>query len=321
MPVVPLSGKQEVFVDAEDEDAEPIILRFKNRILTQGCITVTKTDIVPVGAPAPGAVGLPGWKMTVKRLNGTIAASGMTDANGEVTFKNLPYGPYIVVEEDRIGWESAGATQKEVVLTPPAPGADVACEEVAFENIQSPPGFCIEGYKIDANGHVGIPNWTIKVTPVTKGAYPNPDIDLDENGDAIKLELLTDGTGKYSYRFPDDDYRVPGAVYKVCEEDRDGWLPHTATCRTVYLPHKPGACVRVPDFVNQQVGHSESVIYGPHKGGSGSCSTTHTVVAGESLFGIGNYYGVSGSAMLAANPWVNNRHNRYVFPGDSVCIP
>jgi hypothetical protein len=212
----------------------------------------------------------------------------------------------------------------QVVLAPPAAGADVSCTEVGFLNRQSPPAFCIEGYKIDHNGNIGIPNWNITITPVTKGGYPNPDIDVDANGDPVsdEIEVTTDGTGKYSYTFPADDYRIPGAVYKVCEEERDGWLPHTPLCQTVYLPNKPGACVRARDFVNQQVGHWESITQGGGGSSSGrGCSSTHTVMAGESLFGIGNAYGVSASAMLAANPWVNNRHNRYVFPGDSVCIP
>ena len=81
--------------------------------------------------------------------------------------------------------------------------------------------------------------------------------------------------------------------------------------------------VKVPNFVNQQVGHSEATAYGrpKHQGSGYGCGYTHTVVAGESLFGIGRAYGVSGSAMLSANPWIYSRANRYVFPGDSVCIP
>jgi hypothetical protein len=320
--VMPTSGQQEIFVDAEDVDAEPIVLRFKNRILTKGCIVVTKSDVVPDNL-VPGSVGLPGWKMTVKRLNGTIAATGVTDARGEVTFKDLPYGPYIVEEEHRLGWAAEGATAIQVVLAPPAAGTEVVCEAVDFLNRQSPAGFCIEGRKIDANGHIGLPNWPITITPVSKGGFPDPNVDVDETGAALSstIELTTTGTGDFSYTFPLNDYRIPGAAYKVCEEMLDGWLPHTATCRTVYLPHKPGACVRVPDFVNQQVGHSEAMAYGRHTGGSAGCATTHTVVAGESLFGIGNAYGVSGGSMLSANPWVYNRHNRYVFPGDVVCIP
>jgi LysM repeat protein len=45
------------------------------------------------------------------------------------------------------------------------------------------------------------------------------------------------------------------------------------------------------------------------------------VQPGDSLYGIGAAYGVSASAMLAANPWVYNRPHYYVYPGDTVCVP
>jgi hypothetical protein len=331
-PVSPESGTQEIFIDASKTVTEPIVLRFKNRIFEKGCLVVIKTDVPPENDTL-GAFGLPGWKMTVKRLDGTVVASGVTDALGEVRFDKLPFGPYIVVEESKPGWAPVGATSLQVIVDQPADKKDKdTCTTVTFFNRQSA-DFCIEGYKLDANGHVGVPNWEITATPVTKGGYPNPDVDVDENGEPLddQLTVFTDGTGLYRFDgFPENDYRIPGAGYKVCEEQQDGWLPHTATCYTVYLPKKPGACVKVPDFVNQQVGHSEATWYGPPKykdgkGGGGygygSCSYTHTVVAGESLYGIGAYYGVSASSMLAANPWVYNRPNYYVYPGDNVCIP
>lgn len=335
-PVLPQDGKQELIVNPKDN--VKYSLRFKNRIYNNGCISVNKFDDMPrPDAEAKGGVaadgstdaaamsaygyGLPGWKITIKRPNGTIAASGVTDALGNIKFKGLPYGPYIVVEETRIGWEPTEATAKQVVLTPETSSGD-SCVDVTFVNRQRPAGYCIEGYKIDYNEHIGIPNWVITATVVTKGGFPDPNLDFDAMGQPIKaLTTTTDATGKYVFEFPTNDYRIPGSAYKVCEENLDGWLPHTATCQTVYLPWKPSACVRARDFVNQQVGHWESITHGGGSSSGSGCSSTHTVVAGESLFGIGNAYGVSGGAMLAANPWVNNRPNRYVFPGDSVCIP
>ncbi len=316
-PVIPESGKQEVDIiwGEGDTAGQVIMLRFKNRLAFNGCIDVTKLD-VPPSTDTLGAYGLPGWKITVKRPNGTIAASGLTDALGKIKFANLPYGPYIVTEESRIGWDAVGTSSFQVNVTQPGTGDNAVCEEITFFNKQNPAGYCIEGYKIDHNGNIGIPGWKITATPIYKGSYPNKDIDGSD-----KLEALTDGTGKYTFTFPNNDYRIPGAAYKVCEETRDGWLPHTATCQTVYLPHKPSACVKAWSFVNQQVGHWESLIYGKHTSSSSSCSYSHTVVAGESLYGIGNAYGVSASAMLSANPWIYNRSHHYVYVGDSVCIP
>jgi len=322
MPIVPSSGQQEV--DVKWNDGQKISIRFKNRLFYKGCLVVTKTDAPP--DPNTPAYGLPGWQITVKRTDGSIAAQGVTDAMGYVRFSNLHFGPYIVVEEKRIGWEPVGASSYEVTVSRPQTDSpnDEGCELVDFINRQKPPGFSIEGYKIDHNGNIGIPGWIITATAVYKGDYPDPNVDFDP----VSLEPMsyltatTDGTGKYVFTFPMDDYRIPGAAYKICEEQRAGWLPHTATCQTVYLPQKPGAPVKAWNFVNQQVGHWESITHPSSSSSSGSgCSYTHTVCAGESLYGIGNSYGVSASAILAANPWVYSRPNYYVYPGDSVCIP
>ncbi len=42
------------------------------------------------------------------------------------------------------------------------------CVTQTFENIQDDSGFCIEGYKLDANGLYGIPNWEIEAKPLAK---------------------------------------------------------------------------------------------------------------------------------------------------------
>ena len=325
MPVMPSNGKQEVKVDWDTAQTNggKISIRFKNLLYFKGCIAVTKTDAPP--DPSMPTYGLPGWKITVTRTDGSIAAEGYTDAQGNARFDNLVYGPYIVTEESRVGWDAVGAKSYQVTVSRPQTKAPdiTGCEQVGFINRQNPPGFSIEGYKIDHNGMIGIPGWVITATAVYKGDYPDPNVDFYPDMTPMSyLTATTDGTGKYVFTFPKDDYRIPGAAYKICEEQRAGWLPHTAVCQTVYLPHKPGNPVKAWSFVNQQVGHWESITQGSSSSSSSSgCSTTHVVCAGESLYGIGASYGVSPSAMLAANPWVYNRPNYYVYPGDTVCIP
>jgi hypothetical protein len=312
-PIVPTNGQQSLTVKWEaDANGQPIpqTLRFKNRVVVNGCIDVYKFDVPVLEGEA--ATPLPGWKMTVKRANGTVVATGYTDAAGKVTFSNLPFGPYTVVEEQRNGWAPAYPTGFTAEVTQAAP-----CVEVNFINEQDF-GYSFVGRKIDDNGHVGLPNWKITIKPLdTGGALPTNG--TVENGTAY---VLTDGLGNYRFDFATNDYRVPGASYQICEEQKAGWLPHTSLCYNVRLPSKPGSPVKVWDFINQQVGHHESVVYGPAQGGSsGSCRYTVTVQPGDSLYGIGAAYGVSASAMLAANPWVYSRPHYYVYPGDSVCVP
>lgn len=313
-PIVPTDGRQSLLVEWKDADQngqpDPIYLRFKNRVTEYGCIDVYKYD-VPV-REGEAATPLPGWKITVKRANGTVVATGYTDAAGKVTFSNLPFGPYTVIEELRAGWTPAYPTGFTAEVTQAEP-----CVEVNFINEQDF-GYSFVGRKIDTNGKVGLPDWKITIKPLDKGGAL-PLNGAEENGTAY---VLTDGLGNYRFDFATNDYRVPGARYQICEEQKAGWLPHTPLCYNVRLPSKPGSPVKVWDFENQQVGHWESVIYGPAQGGSsGSCRFTVTVQPGDSLYGIGAAYGVSASAMLAANPWVYSRPHYYVYPGDSVCVP
>jgi len=259
----------------------------------------------------------------------------VTDAEGILVFRNLPYGPYTVVEEDRPGWAEITPREIDVTVT------DGNCVPVEFENEQDNSGYCIEGYKRDANGLYGIPNWEIKVNSLHEGGWDVEDEASFYEGDPYyykENKFLTDGVGKYKIRFPDNDYRIPGQQFEVCESDKDGWLPHTPTCQTITMPDHPGACVLAEDFINQQVGHSESekmkeaqdqmgdhaswqsMPDGGHMDG-GQCSNTHVVKPGETLFTIGASYHVSPQAMVDANPAVRSTPDFWVYVGQTLCIP
>lgn len=307
-PILPASGQQTLNVVWQDDgqgNPRPLLLRFKNRVTEYGCIDVYKFDLFE-----ETSTPLPGWKITLKRANGSVAATGYTDAAGMVRFNNLPFGPYTVHEEIRNGWAPASPTSVSVTV-------NVAgqCIPVRFFN-QQDFGFSFVGRKLDANGHVGLAGWKITITPLDAGSALPTNATPEGSG----AYVITDGLGNYRFDFPTNDYRVPGARYRICEEIKAGWLPHGSTCYNVRLPHQPGSPVVVRDFVNQQVGHTEQQRWGSSPGGSG-CRYTVTVRPGDSLYGIGAAYGASASAMLAANPWVRNRPHFYLYPGDTVCVP
>jgi len=297
-PVVPTDGRQELEVEAPG----PYTIRFKNRLNIHGCIDVLKQDVPPVGSddsPFP----LQGWKIKLLKADGSLATSGVTDALGTVSFEKLPYGPYTVVEEERVGWESATVSSYDVELSPD----NTSCVQVVFDNQQAEPEYCIEGRKIDTNGKIGLPGWTITAEPLDKG---------DEDPD----DQVTDGLGIYKFSFSGNDYRVPGSRYQICEdyEDVEGWTPRGPTCYTVTMPQSLGACVQVPAFENQQVGHGQTYT---NPSSSASCRQMHTVKKGETLYGIGSKYGVSSKAIVAANTWVQKQPKLYVYVGQQVCIP
>jgi len=369
-PIVPNTGTQGLKVvctlDGTGNACVPVEVRFKN-LIKNACIDAFKFDrFVSTGeVPITTTTGLANWKITVKRIDNTVVASGLTDATGRVRFINLLPGKYKVVEEVQPGWvvDPIDPAYQTVYIVDVSNGSD-NCSEVQFQNIQQNQ-FCIEGIKFDSFGGVGLPGWQVSATPLKKGGFPAVGVDptfrtaSPVNSDFADLGIYdgkivtqTNDLGKFKFVFPENDYRIPGAGYKICEQTQDGWLAHNPLCETVYLPKRPGACAVAKSFENQQVGHWDTVIagknapspnsmlpgtpgivnagqggYGHDGGGWGhgssgaGCSTTYSVQAGDSLYGIGAMYGVSAHAMLAANPWVYGRPNYYVFTGDTVCIP
>lgn len=324
VPIVPSNGRQELLIpDADDlEDDEEFLLVFKNELVT-GCFVVRKLGLTNDEESVLGeSYNVAGWGFKLLRKDGTVARQGVTDGRGEIRFDNLPLGPYVIVEEDRPGWNEVSPFQVDYNVTGNACNDEDAVVE--FQNEQDESGFCIEGRKVDANGGYGIFGWEIAIKPLDEGGF-DPD------------NVFTNGLGEFQFDFPRNDYRIPGAKYEVCEQEQDGWLPHTETCQTVRLPEWPGACVQLEDFVNQQVGHTESQEHGkpsePGKGydgpsqdgpshdGGAKCANYHEVKAGEGLYDIGAKYKVSPQAMLDANPEVRKGNELWVYVGQKICIP
>jgi len=246
-------------IDDDIPVTETISIVFKNQLVT-GCFIVRKLGLIPppsedstlpVSALAPN-YNVAGWGFQLLRKDGSVARQGVTDASGEIRFDNLPFGPYTIVEEDRPGWDEVSFDQLEYTVEGNV--CDDPTAVIEFENEQDNSGFCIEGRKIDANGGYGLMGWEIGIKPL-------------EEGDPDPANVFTNGLGEFTIDFPANDYRVPGSQYEICEQGQDGWLPHTPTCQTVRLPEWPGACVQLEDFVNQQVGHSESEYPDHGKGG------------------------------------------------------
>ena len=312
-PIAPSSGAQTVNV----QPPGPLTIRFKNRVVPKGCIDVHKRDAY--------GVGLPGWKFQLLRADGTVAQTGVTNAFGHLNFGHLLHGPYEVVETPQYGWTPVTPTHVDVTVG--NGGYNNACETVWFENKQYH-DYCIEGHKVDKNGSVGLPGWIISADPQTAGGFK-------------PANVTTDGTGYFRFDLPDNDYRIPGETYKICEAVKEGWVTVGEACYSVTLPEKPGYCVEVPRFINMQkqydtVEEEDGMGYGAgnhdtgnhdtgHNGDSGhptdGCTKHHTVKHGEALYSIGSQHGKTAQQMLNANPWVRNQPHFYVYVGQKLCIP
>jgi hypothetical protein len=362
-PVIPPNGRQELFIPDPEDLAltDTFTVVFKNELVT-GCFVVIKeADTGDPTSPVGASYNVAGWGFKLLQTDGTVVRQGVTDGRGRLRFDGLPLGPYVVVEEDRAGWDEITARKIEINVT----GNDCDPEDLplVFINEQDNSGFCIEGRKIDALDGWGIAGWEIEIEALDEGGA-SPVNDPDSITNTTVSEVTTDGLGRFRFDFERDDYRVPGGLYEVCEQEQDGWLAHTPTCQTVRLPEWPGACVQLEDFVNQQVGHSESEkdhdkggdhdksgkpddgqdkgskpnggdpnggnYGGPNQGGPSQggqsqdgqqCSSYHEVKAGEGLYDIGKQYGKTPQQMLDANPSVRQTDDLYVYVGQRICIP
>lgn len=352
MPILPHGGKHEIDLTYQ---ADPYQIVFKNDIINLGCVVIMKyavfegengveptalfdkgsevgalENVSPFGINASQlfTFGAGGWGFKLLRSDGSIAASGKTDAVGRLKFENLPFGPYTIVEDDMPGWAELSDRYVEFTLArfPDPNGLDLldedGCYVFEFFNEQDGSGYCVEGRKVDVNGFYGIADWEIEVNPVAKGGFEFVDdtntVDVDES------QFFTNALGEYRIDFPRDDYRVPGGTFEICEEDRDGWVSVGPSCYTVTLPEWPGRCVQVPDFKNAQVGHKQEVKHGkdgPGKGGPITCSSHHEVKKGEGLFSVGASYKVTPQAMLNANPEVRATKDYAIYIGQRLCIP
>jgi len=112
-PIAPPNGRQELLIDRDIAVTETITIVFKNQLVT-GCFVVRKLGVIPADEdsvlPASSLApeyNLAGWGFQLLRKDGTVARQGVTDASGEIRFDNLPLGPYVIVEEDRPGWDES----------------------------------------------------------------------------------------------------------------------------------------------------------------------------------------------------------------------
>ena len=227
-------------------------------------------------------VGLPLWNITIQNVATGQTQHAWTDGTGYFQFCGLPMGDYLVWEELQSGWKPISPPQLEVTLEP---SDEPVIAIVVFVNKQVKRDICIDGYKKDIYDGAGLPNWEVKL--------------LDLKGNVLAT-TTTDGTGYYLFGNLD-----PG-TYVVEETVQGGWWPVSATSykATVTFPPKFD-CTHV-SFTNRQ------------KTTPPPCVTWHVVQKCETLSYIAMRYGVSVSAIMAANGLTDPN---FIWVGQKLCIP
>lgn len=247
----------------------------------RGCVEGWKRD--------DQGFGLPGWNVSLKPVGGGTVLHADTDGTGYFRFDNLPLGKYEVWEELQVGWEPTQPTKQVVeVIARDKP----VCERVEFENRQVPRDICIDGYKLDTNGKVGLPGFTVTAKHLQSSTV---------------MTATTDGLGYFRF-----STLAPG-TYEVKVAEQSGWVPVGPSAQTVSVDWPPKLdCKRVIFYDRQKTDPPPPPRPRP------LCVKWHVVQKGQTLSGIAGLYGVTVKELMAANRIANPN---LVYVGQKLCIP
>jgi LysM repeat protein len=257
---------------------------FRNQT-PRGCIEGYKRDDL--------GYGLAGWNITLKPLDGGPPQHLWTDGTGHYLFAGLPMGKYEVFEEPQAGWTPVTPTRYKVDLEP---SDSKDCVRVQpFVNKQVPRDLCIDGYKLDQVGNVGLPDWDVVAKNLASGA---------------ELKAKTDGVGYFRFGGLE-----PG-TYQVTVGDKEGWVHVGPASQVVTVAWPPkDSCVALK-FYNRQTTAPPPVIEPPPA--QGDCRVQYKVCQGDTLNKIAGRYGTSVRAIMHQN---NVPNADRIYPGQPLCIP
>jgi LysM repeat protein len=251
----------------------------------RGCIEGFKQDNL--------GYGLAGWNITLKPDSGAPSQHASTDGTGHYLFDDLRMGKYEVYEELQPGWAPITPTKYEVELMP---SDEQICALVQpFINEQVPRDICIDGYKLDQAGDVGLPDWPVVAKNLATGEM---------------LDTTTDGIGYFRF-----GSLQPGK-YQVTVGDKEGWVHVGPASQKVTVTWPPkNACVTLK-FYNRQAGTPSPAPDPP--GLKDGCRAVHTVRHGDTLKKVAARQDTSVKAILRANHIPNAD---LIYPGQKLCIP
>jgi hypothetical protein len=233
---------------------------------------------------------LPGWQINAVNQDTGQEFSTVTDENGYFFFNTLSLGSWVVSEDLQPGWEPVTAPKFSVQVTEP-----FQCETVRFKNRTQ--YACLDVFKRDEIDGVGLPGWKITLQPAYGGSA---------------VEGITDGSGWVRF-----NELTPG-TYIVKEDLAPGWTPASPDELEVELTAS-GRC-GVVNFCNIQTHmiDEDPPSKPKDKPVYGQCPMYYTVKPGNTVWGIGQYFGVPASAITRVN---HLKNPALIYPSQRLCIP
>jgi LysM repeat protein len=284
-PITPDSLK--VRVEGGDHCTQVPI--FRNQT-PRGCIEGDKRDNL--------GYGLAGWNVTLRPVGGGPSEHVWTDGTGHYRFDGLPMGRYEVFEEMQPGWTPTTPTKYEVKLEPSDSKECVRVEP--FVNKQVPRDICIDGFKLDQVGNVGLPDWEVFAKNLATGK---------------ELKTTTDGVGYFRFS------NLEPGNYQVTVADKEGWVHVGPASQAVTVAWPPkNACTTLKFYNRQEMAPPpvDAKPGDPPPPVEGDCRVHYKVCMGDTLNKIAARYGTSARAIMHKNHVPNAD---VIYPGQPLCIP
>ncbi len=257
----------------------------------RGCVEGFKRDNLQVGLPL--------WNITLQPVGGGLYQHRDTDGTGYFRFDGLPVGKYQVWEEMQNGWTPLTPTKYVVEVVA---SDDKVCSRVEFVNKQVPRDICIDGYKLDWNGKVGLPGFAVTAKNTTTNE---------------KMEATTDGLGYFRFG------NLIAGTYEISVTEKAGWAPVGALKQLVTVAWPPKQqCNRVTFYDYQVPIPAPAPLPGPvpnpNPPPAPLCRYWHVIQQGQTLSGLAAWYGVPLDKLMAANGITNPN---LIYAGYKLCIP
>ena len=212
--------------DSPDTISDEFVIDTPNESNTLVGFTFTNTPFGSLQAKKVDNAGnvVSGWSMTLRvkdtgvwrdatsadLISGTITNPKLTDVNGLVSWENLRYGTYRVIEATRTGWDSPDTISDEFVIDTPNESNTL----VGFTFTNTPFG-SLQAKKVDNAGNV-VSGWSMTLRVKDTGVWRDA-TSADLISGTITNPKLTDVNGLVSWE------NLRYGTYRVIEATRTGW--------------------------------------------------------------------------------------------------
>ncbi|MEI7846877.1 MAG: LysM peptidoglycan-binding domain-containing protein, partial [Chloroflexota bacterium] len=244
------------------------------------------------------------------------SAAVLTDINGYFKIDGLPTGNWEVSETLKTDWEAVTPGKLNVSLN----SNNAECAHVRFKNRFK--YACVDVWKKDSFDGVGLPIWSVNLTPKWGGTSLQPSNTFGDGwvrfkvpaGDYVVSETPQTGWHAIGSSSFDVTLQASGTcgVVTFCNLQDNMQLPANSLCNAGLSANLKASPAIQPTAIPTQA--QNNTFLAPPNG----CRQTYVVSSGDTFFDIATSFGLTITQLARVNPSVNPS---IIYPNLSLCIP